>query len=251
MISFLFIRVIYALSKKVAMVMKTIANLTSSKESKACHNLLERTFETIHNGPLQTLAQAIKLIREKDLPPEILLPKLETKLEQLNFELRGIYEFLQQEPLNQGDSLYLGNGVVINLQDPIHEVLYQVYSYTLERDFPYFKMLKVKIRTFEPIENCDLNLDQKRGLCRFLEEALCNVGKHAVGATRLEVSCTENEGWYTLSIIDNGLGINSPREGQGTQQFRNLARQLKGKYRRSTLSPRGTLCELSWHRTFI
>jgi hypothetical protein len=211
---------------------------------KARHEV-ERTFETIHNGPLQTLAQALKLIRERNLPPDKLLPKLEKKLEQLNRELRGIYEFLQREPLNQDTSLYLGSGIVINLQDPIHEVLYQVYSYTLERDFPYFKMLKVKIRTFEPVEERYLNLEQKRGLCRFLEEALCNVGKHAIGATKLEVSFTENKGWYTLSIIDNGLGINSFKEGRGTQQFKNLARQLKGKFRRSTLSSRGTLCELS------
>jgi two-component sensor histidine kinase len=132
------------------------------------------------------------------------------------------------------------------LKNPIHEVLYQVYNSTLERDFPCFKTLKVKIRTFDPISDRYLSLEQKIGLCRFLEEALCNVGKHAIGVTQLEVTCISYEGWCTLSIIDNGWGIHSSQEGRGTQQFKNLAKQLKGKYRRSPHFPKGTLCELSW-----
>jgi CHASE2 domain-containing sensor protein len=208
--------------------------------------LIERTFETIHNGPLQTLAKALKRVREQDRPSEELLPALEKELEKLNHELRGIYEFLQREPLTQDRSLYLGSGLLLNLHDPIHTVLYQVYDHTLEREFPCFSTLRVKIVTFDPIDDRHLSIEQKRGLCRFLEEALCNVGKHATGVTRLEVSCTQNEGWYTLRIIDDGSGSISTREGRGTQQFRNLARQLKGKFARSSLSPRGTLCELSW-----
>jgi CHASE2 domain-containing sensor protein len=208
--------------------------------------LIERTFETIHNGPLQTLAKALKTLREQDLSSEELLPALEKELEKLNYELRGIYEFLQREPLTQDRSLYLGNGLLLNLQDPIHTVLYQVYDHTLEREFACFSTLRVKIVTFDPIDDPHLSIEQKRGLCRFLEEALCNVGKHATGVTRLEVSCTQNEGWYTLKIIDDGLGSISSKEGRGTQQFRNLARQLKGKFTRAPLSPRGTFCELSW-----
>ncbi len=208
--------------------------------------LIERTFETIHNGPLQTLAKALKRIREQDLSSAELLPILEKDLEKLNYELRGLYEFLQREPLTQDRSLYLGKGLLLNLQDPIHTVLYQVYDHTLQREFSYFNTLRIKIVTFDPIDDYHLSIEQKRGLCRFLEEALCNVGKHATGVTRLEVSCTQNEGWYTLKIIDNGLGSISSKEGRGTQQFRILAKQLRGKFTRSPLSPRGTLCELSW-----
>ncbi|BAZ69929.1 MAG: CHASE2 domain-containing protein [Pelatocladus maniniholoensis HA4357-MV3] len=208
--------------------------------------LIERTFETIHNGPLQTLAKALKRIREQDLSPEELLLTLEKDLEKLNYELRGIYEFLQREPLTQDRSLYLGKGLLLNLQDPIHTLLYQVYDHTLQREFSCFHTLRIKIVTFDPIEDYHLSIDQKRGLCRFLEEALCNVGKHATGISRLEVSCTQNEGWYTLKIVDDGLGSISSKEGRGTQQFRILAKYLKGKFTRSPLSPRGTLCELSW-----
>ncbi|BAZ50652.1 putative sensor with CHASE2 domain protein [Nostoc sp. NIES-4103] len=213
---------------------------------RARQTIIERTFAKIHNGPLQSLAKVLKLVRDKDLPMNDLLLELEKELEKLNHELRGIYEYLQREPIDQETSLYLGKNLVLNLRDPLHEILYQVYNSTLERDFPYFETIKVKIRAFESINERGLNIEQKRGLCRFLEEALCNVGKHAMGVTRLEVTCSSSEGWYTLSIIDDGLAGNSSKEGRGTQQFRNLARQLKGKFRRVPLSPKGTLCELSW-----
>ncbi|HIK08637.1 MAG TPA: CHASE2 domain-containing protein [Trichormus sp. M33_DOE_039] len=213
---------------------------------KARQAIIERTFETIHNGPLQNLAKVLKLVRDQDKPVHELFPEIEQELEKLNQELRGIYEFLQREPPNQDTSLYLGKSLVLNLQDPLHEILYQVYSYTLEREFPCFKSIRIKIRNFEPLDERHLTIEQKRSLCRFLEEALCNVGKHATGVTRLEVTCSSSEGWYTLSIVDDGLGVTSSTEGRGTQQFRNLAKQFKGKFRRVPLSPRGTLCELSW-----
>ncbi|MBD2627742.1 sensor histidine kinase [Trichormus variabilis] len=216
---------------------------------KARQTIIEITFETIHNGPLQNLDRVLRLVKGQDLPIHKLLPELEKELNKLNQEIRGIYEFWQQETLTCEPSLYLGNSIIINLQDPLHEILYQVYSYTLERDFPCFKTLKLKIRTFEPIDEKNLTLENKRGLCRFLEEALCNVGKHATGVTCLQVASSSSAGCYTLSIIDDGLGVNSSREGRGTQQFKHLARQIKGKFRRVPLSPQGTICELSWNET--
>jgi hypothetical protein len=208
--------------------------------------VIESIFETIHNGPLQSLAKVLKLVRCRDITTQDLLPEIEKELEKLNYELRGIYEFLQQEYPNQDNKLYLGNNLVISLQDPLHEVLYQVYTYTLDRKFPCFKSIKVKIHAFEPIDERYLNLEKKRGIARFLEEALCNVGKHATEATKLQVTCSLSANWYTLQVIDNGIGANSRKQGRGTQQFINLARQLKGKFRRSPLSPQGTVCELSW-----
>ncbi len=204
--------------------------------------IIERTFDTIHNGPLQTLAKLLKRVREQDVPPKQLIEELE----HLNHELRAVYESVQRESITQTESVHLGSTLALDLQDPIHEILYQVYSYTLERDFPCFKTLKVTIRKFDPIDQRHLSIEQKRGLCRFLEEALCNVGKHALGVTRLNVICTQKEGWCILSITDNGAGIGSHSEGRGTQQSKNLARQLRGKFTRSPVSPKGTLCELTW-----
>lgn len=205
--------------------------------------IIEHTYTTIHNVPLQSLATLLRLAREQDLSPDRLI----VKLEQLNREIRDIYEFLQQEPLLQDSSLYLNQTLKINLQAPLHELLYQVYCSTLERDFPCFQTLKVKIQTFEPVADSHLNLTQKKELCRFLEEALCNVGKHAVGVTRLSVTFTQKEKLCVLQIMDNGVGtIASATESRGTKQSRSLARKLRGEFRRSRLSPRGTLCELTW-----
>lgn len=204
--------------------------------------IIDSMFDTIHNGPLQTLARILRRVRDEDLPPSQLIAELEG----LNRELRAVYESASKEAVAEAESLYLADGQEINLQAPLHEILYTVYRQTLERDFPHFKTLKVKIRTFEPIDEQNLSAEQKRSICRFLEEALCNVGKHAVEVTRLSATCTQKDGWCTICVTDNGVGIATPTEGRGTQQSKNLAQQLHGKFERSPLSPRGTRCELTW-----
>jgi len=204
--------------------------------------IIERTFDTIHNGPLQTLATILRRVQDQEFPQNQLL----LELENLNHELRAVNESLRRETITHEHSLYLSSSLEIDLEAPMHEVLYAVYNSTLERDFPCFKTLKFKIHTFDPVEDRRLSIDQKRGLCRFLEEALCNIGKHATGVTRISVTYTQKEGWYILRVTDNGLGISSSSEGRGTQQSKNLARELKGKFQRSPLSAQGTLCELTW-----
>jgi CHASE2 domain-containing sensor protein len=203
---------------------------------------LEQTFNTIHNGPLQTLASLLRRMRDSYLSQE----QVFSALENLNREIRGISDHLKQETLVQEDSLYLGSGIKIDLKLPIHELFYEVYSYTLERpDFSRFETLKVACQ-FEPVEQHLLTIDQKRGLCRFLEEALCNVGKHAEGATQLSITGTHHKDWYRLQVVDNGTGIQPSTEGEGTKNARRLAAQLKGKFKRIPVSPQGMLCELTF-----
>jgi len=203
---------------------------------------IEQTFNVIHNGPLQTLAYVMRGVRDHDLSQDQLLAKLEN----INQEIREVGEYLKLETLSQEKFLRLGSGLKLDLEPPLHELFYAVYRDAVERDFPGFKTLKVKAINFDPIEPHQLSIEQKRELCQFLEEALCNVGKHAKAATRLSVTGTQNDGCYTLSIKDNGLGICSSVEGRGTKQCRNVAKQLKGEFKRESISPRGTLCELSW-----
>ncbi len=203
---------------------------------------IERTFDVIHNGPLQTLASLLRQVQDGQIPT----PQLLRGLDELNQEIRAVGERLKQEALSREESLYLSSKLTLDLKSPIHELFYQVYSSTLERDLPGFKTLKVKIRQFDAIEEEQLSLDDKRGLCRFLEEALCNVGKHATGVTRISATGKQCQGWYTLCVTDNGPGIHSTLKGQGTKQVLNLKTRLKGKFKRESLSPKGTLCELSW-----
>lgn len=209
-------------------------------------NTIQHTFSVIHNGPLQTLAYGLKHMRAKDVPYEQLLGQFE----KLDREIREIGEFLKLETLTKEESLRLGSGLILELNRPLHDLLYEVYSSTLERhDFEYFKTLKVKIRNFDPIDDKYLNMEQKREICLFLEEALCNVGKHAQGVKRVQATGVYAANQYKLCVKDNGSGIQSKLENKGTKHSKLLARQLKGEFRRESLFPRGTICELSWKPT--
>ncbi|NEO01265.1 MAG: CHASE2 domain-containing protein [Moorea sp. SIO3I7] len=212
--------------------------------------MIDYTFDIIHNGPLQTLARILSCTQDQDLSHH----QLRSQLEQLNQELRAVYESVRRETLTQDSSIHIGIDLDLDLEQPTHEILYEVYSNTLALNFPCFETIQVKIITFDPIDSPPLSIEQKRGLCRFMEEALCNVGKYAKGVTRLKVTCTQTEGINIIRIQDNGLGISSPSQpnkskrsgGRGTKQARALARQLGGRFKRSFLSPKGTVCELTW-----
>ena len=211
--------------------------------------IIDYTFDTIHNGPLQTLKQLLRETQKSSFQDDL----VSNKLLQLDRELKTVYQSIQQETLIDGDSIYVGD-TKIDLQSPTKEILYQVYISTIARDFPCFKTLKFKIVKFEDFDNQQLTISQKRNLCRFLEEALCNVGKYAQGLTRLKVICIQNENKNIVRIEDNGVGIansfnNIYFKGRGTKQAINLAKQLSGKFKRYSKSPHGTICELSWSAT--
>ncbi|NES21678.1 MAG: CHASE2 domain-containing protein [Symploca sp. SIO3E6] len=203
---------------------------------------IEQAFNLIHNGPMQTLAYIRMHSHNQDLSQDELL----SKLQEIKDEIWEVAEHLKQEAWTQKETIRIGSNLKLQLQLPITELFYAVSRDTLERNFPYFETLKVKAIKFEPIPEQYLTIERKRELCQFLEESLCNVGKHAQGVTRLSAIGSHNGSWYTLSIKDNGSGIGSSRENRGTRQARNLEKQLGGKFKREALSPRGTLCELTW-----
>jgi CHASE2 domain-containing sensor protein/two-component sensor histidine kinase len=216
-------------------------------------SIIEQTFDAIHNGPLQTLAQILRTCQEPDRATDTPPPNLYQDLKTLNQELRDIYELIRQESQFGGRQLYLSGGLSLNLHDPTHELLYEIYHNTIDREFTHFKTLRIKLTTFDPIDNRLLTDEQKRGLCRFLEEAICNVGKHAAGATILQVECRVDGRHNILRVIDDGIGLDpdagrasSRSGGRGTQQAHHIARQLGGQFRRRSRQPQGTLCELSW-----
>lgn len=203
--------------------------------------MIDYMFNMIHNGPLQTLA---RLLSRAQAQHALSSPML-IELQQLNQELRSVYELVRRDVLVEGDQFYLSHNRTLNLQEPMHEVLCEVYTSVMEREL--FNSLEVRLITFEPLDERQLNIEQRRSLCWFLEEALCNVGKHAVDATRLEVICTHANGRNLIQVLDNGGGFDaSVPEGLGTQQARSLAKQLQGVFVRERRSASETICELSW-----
>ncbi|KAM3096660.1 CHASE2 domain-containing protein [Phormidesmis sp. 146-35] len=209
------------------------------------HRTIERTFVELHRGPLQTLANLLRHVQDQDIEPRQLLEDLKD----LNYEIREIGEYLQLEALDQEESLRLGSGLILDLKLPIRDLFYEVYSHTLQRGFPCFETLRVKAYSFDSIEEQYLTIEQKRELCQFLEEALCNVGKHAKKVTRLSATGQYKERQYTLSIKDNGAGTRSELQGRGTKQCLAIARGLRGTFQRTSLNEKGTLCQLTWSLT--
>jgi CHASE2 domain-containing sensor protein len=208
-------------------------------------SVIEQTFDAIHNGPLQTLAGIMRCCSEESYSRDQLYAELQT----LNHDLRTVYDAIRQETLTPDGHFYLCNGEQLDLQHPTHELLHAVYRATLNRPFPSFEHLKVKVVNFQPIDARMLSTDQKRGLCRFLEEALCNAGKYAKEMTRLAVTCKPQAGKILIRVADNGAGLThatSPSSGRGTHQAMLLAKQLNGSFRRIPNSPQGTLCELTY-----
>ncbi len=210
--------------------------------------VIEHTFNTIHNGPLQTLAKILREAQEQAIAPSLV-----TDLHTLNRELRNVYDAVRQEMVDQQERFRLGSDRAVNLQVPLDELLSEVYYETLKRDFPGFRTIKVHIVKLEPAAQLQPSIEMKRGLCHFLEESLCNVGKHAVGATRLSVTCIQEGDRWVLRVADNGQPVNpeeAPRSlsssGFGTRQANNLAKQLGGRFKRFPNQPQGMVSELSW-----
>ncbi len=193
---------------------------------------LDDAFNAMHNGPLHTLGEMLSLIKTEEVPQATIA----AKLHQLDRELRSVYESLRPENLAKAAST------------PLHELLFEVYHRTMQRDFACFRSLKIKIPDIHPIPDRDLSGELKREICDFLEESLCNVGKHAIGATRLTVICKEINGKRSIKVIDNGIGLpqGTTRISGGTKHAHQLAKRLKGRFSRLPNQPQGTICELEW-----
>ena len=205
--------------------------------------LIDQTYTTIHNGPLQVIARMLSAW-EDDKPASA---EMRSQLEKVNRELRGIREILQEEMRSPSEKLVMMGEQSVDLQMPLHTVLYETYSNTLKRYASFFEPVN-KIRSFDPMADGQLTAREKRAIGRFLEESLTNICKYAEKTTTITVTSQRTENYNIIKIIDNGEGLASPatHEGFGTQQATRLARQLGGKFERVSVQPKGTRCELRW-----
>ncbi|MGF1537915.1 MAG: CHASE2 domain-containing protein [Elainellaceae cyanobacterium] len=203
---------------------------------------IKQAFNIIHNGPLQNLASLMRLTQDKDIPKQQLVDHLIA----LDAEIRQISDYLISEAFTKESSFYLQNDSKLDLKLPLHELFYQVFSKTLERDLVGFREIKIKMRSFEPLDERHLDFDCKRELCRFLEEMLCNIGKHAIGTSRVRATGKVCDTHYVLRVEDNGPGFSSGRKGEGTKQAYGIASRLGGAFKRQPNGSRGTGCELTW-----
>jgi CHASE2 domain-containing sensor protein/two-component sensor histidine kinase len=205
--------------------------------------MLEQTFMAVHNGPLQDLAGLSRSIQDAGVADGDIV----RGLQKINQELRGIFEATQETLISDRPELYLGVGSRLNLQAPLHELLEQVYNETCARELAGVGMIQIKIVRFLPMDCGALGVDQKQALCRFLEEALRNVGKHAGSATKLWVNCGYEGNQRVICVKDNGDPIAGVvRSGAGTKQAKRLAKRLRGRFQRLPNEPQGMICRLVW-----
>ncbi|MGF1523195.1 MAG: CHASE2 domain-containing protein [Leptolyngbyaceae cyanobacterium] len=211
--------------------------------------LIDQTYSIIHNGPLQTLAYALQITQTDDYSHAA----LRSQLERLNLEMRTVYKWIRQGPLAPESQLHLIGELAVDLTEPLDELLYQVYNDTLRRDLPCFASIKLHVNQFEPMTETGLSSEQKQGVAVFFEEALCNVGRHAKGATRLKIICKQIEHENVICVADNGVGISEQQgsqrnqvAGEGTRQAIAIAQALRGTFQRYPNDPAGTVCELRW-----
>ena len=219
---------------------QTKAQLQAQIEERK--RLVNWTYNTIHNGPLQILASVLSTW-PTDKPPS---SGTRTKLEDLNRELRNLYEVMQQEMLLADKTLTISGQRTIDLQIPLDAILYETYQATIERQQSFFEKV-IQITTFEPMSDGKLTSEERRELARFLEEALINVYKYAKTATRLSIDCRQEKDFNVIRVTDNGKeGDPTSRASYGTQQANRLAKQLKGHFQRIGIQPHGICCELRW-----
>ncbi|MEM1238920.1 MAG: CHASE2 domain-containing protein [Cyanobacteria bacterium P01_H01_bin.26] len=206
---------------------------------------IENMFDSIHNGPLQTLANLLRRTRDSTID----LPDICLGLEDLNREIRYIGDSIKQDAHDQKDSLDVSYaGTKFDLDIPLQELFQEVYDAMLSRPLLGFSNLKFTIISFAPIESEILSIDTKRKLCRFLEEALGNVGKHALGATRLVVTGKNKDNHYELTVADNGSGGNSNEveTGEGTRIGKEVEKITGGKFIHKPNKPKGFFCQLTF-----
>lgn len=212
--------------------------------------IIEQSYNTIHNRPLQTLKQL-----RRNLSSEATRPSPQTlneELKKIDEELRSIYEFMLQERMTLDSQTYITQHYAIDLNDPLHELLHQVYRSQMLELANYFTQVKIKMPDFCPLDTQHLSSVHKEGIIRFLEEALSNVAQHARGVTRITVICQRRNDRNVVRIADNGLhpeknAIFLKRTGgRGTTQARTLAHRLGGEFVRYSPPSGGTVCELSW-----
>lgn len=212
--------------------------------------LIDWTYNTIHNGPLQILSGMLSTWPDNQPAPAALRQDLQS----LNREMRGIYEAMRQEMLLPTGQIILTGQQALDLHTPLDALLYEVYQATIERRRGFFEPI-LKVTCFKPMADSDLTLEQKRNLGRFLEEALINVCKYAEGTTRLMINCLQVGEHNVIQVIDNGVGLKSHlpkyqggfgQGGFGTRQAHKLARGLWGHFERKAVDPQGVHCELRW-----
>ncbi len=136
--------------------------------------------------------------------------------------------------------------IMMNLRPPILDQGLVAAVQWLANSFERRSGLRVNVRRTS--ERIDVSRDVQLVAYRTAQEALTNIGKHAQGATHVEIDLNDGEGVLTLEVSDNGPGMSSgalrKTKSFGLLGLRERAAKVGGWLDVSS-SPRGTSVILS------
>ncbi len=206
---------------------------------------VEQTYSAIYDGPLQQLAQMVHQAEEQTEALDAM--EVGGQLRSLDQSLRDIYEHMRHEGTSRRSLLYL-SGEFLSLEEPLPELLDQIYNLILAEEMPGFESIEdFPPPDFSRLKTERFTLDQRRGLCLFLQEALTNVGRHTLGASQLAVVCERRGRTYKLSVQDNGEEVlGRLMMGRESRQAQAGAKALRGQFRQQPQQPSGMVFELVW-----
>jgi two-component system sensor histidine kinase UhpB len=136
--------------------------------------------------------------------------------------------------------------IMMNLRPPILDQGLVAAVQWLANSFERRSGLRVNVRRTS--ERMEVSRDVQLVAYRTAQEALTNIGKHAQGATHVEIDLNDGEGVLTLEVSDNGPGMSSgalrKTKSFGLLGLRERAAKVGGWLDVSS-SPRGTSVILS------
>lgn len=206
---------------------------------------VEQTYSAIHNGPLQQLARMVRQAEEQRESLDAV--RVGGQLRSLDQSLRDIYEHMRHEGTSRRSLLYI-NGEFMSLEEPLPELLYQVYNLVLMEEMPGLDCITDFVPPdFSPLRGDRFGLEERRGLCQFLQEALLHIGHQTQNATSLAVICGRQGNRYRLGLYHDGESIHDEAMPDRRQaQAQAAAKALRGRFRRTSAPDKGTVDELVW-----
>lgn len=133
--------------------------------------------------------------------------------------------------------------------ETIHDLLMRVRDFAVNLCRAQNMILKFQVLPQAQLPGKNLSPEQRKHLWLLLKEAVTNAVKHS-GGTELNIGVVYEKGQLTVSIIDNGVGMNGARQtarfsGKGLETMKNRAQQLPGALEIFTHPAGGTVVVLS------
>lgn len=206
---------------------------------------VEQTYNAIHNGPLQQLARMVRQAEEER--EDLDAVQVGGQLRSLDQSLQDIYEHMRHEGTSRRSLLYI-NGEFLSLEEPLPELLYQIYDLVLIEEMPGLESIThFTPPDFSSLRGDRFSLEERRGLCQFLQEALLQLGHQTRNATKLTVICDRKGNRYCFGLHSDGeeiesLAISDRRPSQGQA----AAKTLRGRFQHISAPEQGIIDELVW-----